>query len=59
MAASGFRVPTAEEEKILARNGIDPKSVAVTYRGEGVIHMVYHKTRDEITLRQGDKKWCY
>lgn len=59
MAASRFRVPTEEEEKILERNGIDPKSVAVTYRGEGVIHMVYHKTRGEIILRQGDKKWGY
>ena len=57
MAMTKYRMPTAEEKEILRRNGIDPDGVAVTYRDADTIHLVRHKTRDEITIRQGGKPW--
>lgn len=57
MAASKFRVPTAEEKEILRRNGIDPEGVAVVLRDEDSIRLIRHKTRDYITIHNGGKKW--
>ena len=57
MAAAKFRVPTQEECEILRRNGIDPEGLAVRCRSESAIHLVRLNTRDEISLRQGDKPW--
>ena len=52
-----FRMPTQEEIEIMRRNGVDPDGVAVTYRDANTIHLLRHKTRDEITIKRGDKKW--
>lgn len=57
MAMDKHRMPTKEETQILLRNGIDPEGVAITFRDEKTIHLIRHKTRDETTLKQGDKKW--
>lgn len=57
MATTKFRMPTAEEKEIIRRNGIDPEGVAVMYRDSDTIHLIRHKTRDEITIRQGGKSW--
>lgn len=57
MAMTKFRMPTAEEKEILRRNGIDPEGVAVVYRENNMIVVLRHKTRDEITIRQGGKPW--
>ena len=57
MAMSDYRVPDDAEIQILKRNGIDPDGVAVTYRDERTIRLLRYKTRDEITLKMGDKKW--
>lgn len=57
MAAAKFRVPTPEEIEIIRRNGIDPEGLAVRCRSEHAIHLVRLNTRDEISLRQGDKPW--
>lgn len=57
MAMTKFRMPTAEEKEILRRNGIDPEGVAVIYRENNMIVVLRHKTRDEITIRQGGKPW--
>lgn len=46
-----------KEVEILTRNGIDPESKSVTFRTEDTIHLINHKTRDEIWIRQGDKNW--
>ena len=52
-----YRVPTEKEKEIIRRNGIDPEGLAVTYADENSLHLLRHKTRDEITIRRGDKKW--
>lgn len=59
MAMDKYRTPTEEERRIIERNGIDLERVpmAVTYRGEDVIYLKAYKTGDEISIRQGCKKW--
>ena len=52
-----YRMPDDEEIEILRRNGVDPDGVAVTYRDERTICLLRYKTRDQITIRMGDKKW--
>lgn len=52
-----YRIPTKEEIEIIRRNGIDPDGVAVTYRDARTIQLLMYKTRDQITIRQGDRKW--
>lgn len=57
MAMKKFREPSPEEKAILIRNGVEPNGVSVTFRDENTIHLIRHKTRDEITIKQGDKQW--
>lgn len=59
MAMDKFRTPDEEERRIIERNGIDLEKVpmAVVYRRNDVIYLKAHKTGDEITIRQGDRKW--
>jgi hypothetical protein len=52
-----YRLPDEQEAEILRRNGMDPKGVAVIYREEKEIVVLVHKTRDTVSIRQGDKKW--
>lgn len=52
-----FRMPTEEEKKILERNDIGLAGKTVEFRGEGSIVLLNHKTRDQIHITQGDKKW--
>ena len=57
MAMDKYRMPKEEEIEIIRRNGIDPEGVAVTYRDAKTIQLLRYKTRDEIIIKQGDKKW--
>ena len=57
MAMDKFRPLDEEEERIVRRNGIDPEGMSVTYRTTDLICLIRHKTRDEITIRQGERKW--
>ena len=51
-----YRLLTPEEEEVLRRNGLDPKAgYAVALAGEGYLHLIHYKTRDMITIRQGDR----
>ena len=54
---SDYRMPDDEEIEILRRNGVDHEDVAVTYRDAKTISLLQYNTRDEITIKQGDKKW--
>lgn len=45
------RTPDPEEERILRENGLDPGEYAVIHR------TVCYRTRDELTIRKGDRKW--
>ena len=57
MPAVKYKPPTKEEKEILIRNGVDPEGVAVFFRDEDCIMLLRYKTRDTITIKQGDKKW--
>lgn len=46
-----------QEIEILRRNGINPESKSVVFRSEDTLHLIDHKTRDDITIHQGDRKW--
>lgn len=50
-------VPNEREERILKENGLDPKEYGVTYQDERKICLLCYKTRDEIWIRKGDRKW--
>ncbi len=50
---------TPEQAEIIRRNGFDLEkmSIAVTYCDEECIRFLVHRTRDEITINRGDRKW--
>lgn len=51
------RVLDEKEKEILRRNGVKCENVSVTLRTDHSIHLLNHKTRDDIVIYQGDKKW--
>lgn len=52
-----YQVPDEDERRILLGNGIDPSNMVVESRSEGSILLLNHKTRDQIYITQGDRKW--
>lgn len=51
------QIPNERETRIMKENGLDPKEYGVTYQGEKRICLLCYKTRDEIEIRKGDRKW--
>ena len=56
-AQVGTTALTEQEQKIIRENGMDPARFCVTFRDETTIVLRNYKTRDDITIHQGDKKW--
>lgn len=55
---SKHRPPDEEEMRIIRENQIEPDGkFAVTHRTETEIYLLCYKTRDEIVIRKGDRKW--
>ena len=52
-----YRTPTEREVEILRRNGIDPENLAISHADDDCIRALCYKTRDEIVIHRGDKKW--
>ena len=54
-----IRVPDEREKKIIRENGMDPKSYGVRTgtQDENVIRLLCYKTRDDVTIRKGDRPW--
>lgn len=52
-----YRVPTDQEVEIFRQNGIDPEGLSISYADDDCIRALRHKTRDEIVIHRGDKKW--
>lgn len=50
-------VPNEEEKKIMRENGMDPSRFCVTFRDENTIALRNYKTRDDVTIRKGDRAW--
>ena len=51
------RVPTEEERRIIQDNGMNPDRYGVTWRTDDAILLLCYKTRDEVQIRKGDRKW--
>ena len=51
------RIPTDRERRILKCNGLNPEEYAVVQGGEDWLHLLCYRTRDNIRIYQGDKKW--
>lgn len=49
--------PDEREKKILRENGLDPSKFCVIFRDETTIALRNYKTRDDVTIRKGDRKW--
>lgn len=52
-----FSVPNRREQEILRSNGMNPREYVVVNVGENFLHVRCYKTRDDITIYKGDKKW--
>ena len=54
-----IRVPDEREKKIIRENGMDPKRYGVRAgtQDENVIRLLCYKTRDDVTIRKGDRPW--
>lgn len=50
-------VPDEQEQRILRENKLDPDHYGVTYRDEKMICLLCYDTRDEVTIRKGDRPW--
>lgn len=49
--------PDEKERKIMEQNGLDPSKFCVTFRDETIICLRNYKTRDDVTIRKGDRPW--
>lgn len=49
--------PDEREEKIMRENGMDPRAFCVIHSDEDMIVLRNYKTRDDVTIRKGDRKW--
>ena len=52
-----YRIPTKREREIMKNNCLDPEEYAVVRSGEDWLHLHCYRTRDDILLYQGDRKW--
>ncbi|MGM9626970.1 MAG: hypothetical protein ACI3V4_02600 [Faecousia sp.] len=50
-------VPDEQEQRILRENKLDPDHYGVTYRDDKTICLLCYDTRDEVTIRKGDRPW--
>ena len=57
-----FDTPDERERRIMLQNGIDPgpennNNFCVVHREDSMIVLRNFKTRDDITIYRGDRKW--
>ena len=57
MATAKFRMPTADEEEIIRRNGVDPAGISIITRDENTIFLRQHKTGDDLMIIRGLRPW--
>lgn len=50
-------VPDEKTRKIMEENGLDPSRYCVTFQDENTIALRNYKTRDDVTIRKGDRPW--
>lgn len=52
-----IKTPDEFVQKIMMENGMDPHAFCVILHDDTTIVLRNYKTRDDITIHQGDKKW--
>lgn len=50
-------IPDEFVRKIMMENGLDPDAFCMILHDESTIVLRNYKTRDDITIHQGDKLW--
>lgn len=50
-------IPDEVARKIIMENGMDPDAFCMILHDESTIVLRNYKTRDDITIHQGDKLW--
>ena len=51
------RALNPKEERICKENGVDTEHTSVEFRGDDLLVLLNHRTRDHITIQKGDRKW--
>ena len=50
-------VPDERQERIMRENGLDPRAYFVIHSDVDMIVLRNYKTRDDVTIRKGDRPW--
>ncbi len=50
-------MPDEQEKQIIEANRMDPDHYGVMYRDKDTIRLLCYDTRDEVTIRRGDRPW--
>lgn len=53
-----FDIPDDGARKIMRENGLNPDAFCMVFRDETTIILRNYKTRDDVTIHQGDKLWA-
>ena len=51
------RTASEQEERILRENRLEPGEYGVLHSDEDFIRLLCYKTRDDVTIRKGDRPW--
>ena len=50
-------VPNELEKHIIEENKMDPEHYGILFRDDDTIRLICYDTRDEVTIRRGDRPW--
>lgn len=50
-------VPKELENHIIEENKMDPDHYGILFRDDDTIRLICYDTRDEVTIRRGDRPW--
>ena len=50
-------VPNELEKHIIEENKMDPDHYSILFRDDDTIRLICYDTRDEVTIRRGDRPW--
>lgn len=50
-------VPNEQEKHIIEENKMDPDHYGILFRDDDTIRLICYDTRDEVTIRRGDRPW--
>lgn len=50
-------VPNEQEKRMIEENKMDPDHYGILFRDADTIRLICYDTRDELTIRRGDRPW--